>query len=480
MIGFKKTSLVCFLIAVAVVSIFIFKYKDVYFRKAVFIPDLKAENISAVNAYGFAWSKNTGWISFSSTNCNSNGDNFTEGGINNTNYPQCPDGAPSNISYGVALSADNTLSGYAWSDNIGWISFWGADVVGCPRGACQSRLIGSDFWGWARALSSGAGWDGWISLNSDNCDIDGNTYIDIACGGANDATTPIKPYKVSKNGEDFSGFAWGGAVVGWISFNRLNCDTNNDGKVDNGDCGGDGSKEIKPYKVTIPNISPVVDTLAVYAPSITDLCVKIPPEYKFSWNYIDFGDQSRYELQIDKNPDFSSPTVNIGFNSSLNYQFVPLGSALDSSYSNLLSYQNTIYYWQVRVFDDLGADSGWKYGGEFTTPDHMYPSQKITCSPDLGKTCPSNHSLLETVQFEDNSICYDSSNASKACAVLAWDFDGGGTDSTISNPTYKYNTIGLHPLIFRAGDGTFTCPSISYPIEIEETINPMWAEVVPK
>ncbi|MDD5032768.1 MAG: PKD domain-containing protein [Candidatus Pacebacteria bacterium] len=108
-----------------------------------------AEAGSAQNTTGFAWSENIGWISFN---------NLTGGGTS---------------SYGVNLNLDTGIfSGFAWSENIGWITFNAADLSGCPSGVCDARVdspadIGDEnlsIEGWARALSYGGGWDGWISL----------------------------------------------------------------------------------------------------------------------------------------------------------------------------------------------------------------------------------------------------------------------------------------------------------------------------
>ena len=76
--------------------------------------------------------------------------------------------APAPYDFGVDISAANGLfSGYAWSENIGWISFNSSDLVGCPSGTCQAsvNLTTGQVSGWARALSYGGGWDGWIKLS---------------------------------------------------------------------------------------------------------------------------------------------------------------------------------------------------------------------------------------------------------------------------------------------------------------------------
>jgi len=127
----------------------------------------------------YAWSSNVGWISFSGPG------------------------------YGVFEdSSTRVLSGYAWS-NIGWISFSASDGSH-PAGAAD--FITGQITGWARACSafadknacSGAldsnsgGWDGWIALSGTA--TDGSAY------GIIQGTSCA-----------WSGYAWGSDSIGWIS-----------------------------------------------------------------------------------------------------------------------------------------------------------------------------------------------------------------------------------------------------------------------
>ena len=136
---------------------------------------------------GWAWSENIGWISFNS------------------------DSDGSSIEYAVSIDTGNgKLSGYAWSENIGWISFNESDTGvppsddPCPDASCiakatpSGQLGSSDvpIYGWARALAHDGGWDGWIRFDHGKS---GEVYIDSS--------------------GDLHGWAWGGEVVGWISFN---------------------------------------------------------------------------------------------------------------------------------------------------------------------------------------------------------------------------------------------------------------------
>ncbi len=116
---------------------------------------------------GYAWSDTIGWISLSGSG------------------------------YGIYIDASGNLSGHAWSEHIGWISAQAADVVGCPTTPCQPKLTGTAMSGWLRAISAtGNGWDGWISLSGPG-------------------------YGVSNVNGTYSGYAWGSDVVGWINFSTV-------------------------------------------------------------------------------------------------------------------------------------------------------------------------------------------------------------------------------------------------------------------
>src|SRR3989344_3345155 len=145
--------------------------------------------LGSVKVTGYAWSDNIGWIQF---------------------YPDL-DGFG-----GVFYDTSNgQLSGYAWSDNIGWIKFDELSSYPAPgsdwvaKANTSSGLVS----GWARACAGTVpgdctsmtsrtdGWDGWIQFDT---------------GKSNPVTIDLT------NGEfrgEFHGYAWGSDVVGWISFN---------------------------------------------------------------------------------------------------------------------------------------------------------------------------------------------------------------------------------------------------------------------
>ncbi|MFZ3100247.1 MAG: hypothetical protein WA103_03390 [Minisyncoccales bacterium] len=136
------------------------------------------------NVGGFAWSENIGWVSFNSSDPGAGG-----------------------ADYGVNI-AESTgfMSGYARSENIGWVSFNVADAAGCggcSGGGCQAKVsLASnasgqhEISGWAKVLANGGGWDGCVSLRGSNYGVS----IDPVTG-------------------DFHGWAWSDMVLGWLSFN---------------------------------------------------------------------------------------------------------------------------------------------------------------------------------------------------------------------------------------------------------------------
>ena len=175
---------ICALLAiVAIVSIF----------------TLSKQNVSAIGTSislkRAIWSDNVGWMSVSSRNCDTNNNGSYDAG------DAAPSGCPTSglaPSFQVLLDEDTgILSGYAWSDSIGWISF--NETSGCPTGTCQPKIVSNKMQGWVKAIvADGNGWDGWISLGKQASDS-----VD---------------YGVTRSVNTFSGYPWGSDVVGWMDF----------------------------------------------------------------------------------------------------------------------------------------------------------------------------------------------------------------------------------------------------------------------
>ena len=149
---------------------------------------------------GYAWSNNIGWISMN-----------------------CKTGSPAGgdicgtSNYGVTVGTGGALTGFGWSDNLGWIKFGG--LSGMPAGGANavynagtgsitgfarfcSGMQGSQYFSINNNCSGSSrtdGWDGWVSLSGAS-----PSYGVVAgVGGA------------------FSGYAWGDEVVGWVDFSGV-------------------------------------------------------------------------------------------------------------------------------------------------------------------------------------------------------------------------------------------------------------------
>jgi len=275
---------------------------------------------------GWAWSETIGWIS---SNC--------------INQDTC-----ATIDYGVDIDVNDKFIGFAWSENIGWIDFAPAGPYPEIPNYSAKMIANNQVSGWVRALAYGGGWDGWIKMS------DGN-------------------YGVSLNGGEFSGWAWGSEVVGWISFNGANVTGGPDYKV-----------EISSYF----NSSPAQPGIpAVYKPSgvIWEHCLfKGKSMPVFYWTYFDPDNdpQAAYEIRINDNADFPEEPGPA--------EFTELVTGAGTSYNpshrleEWAEWMNwaTDYWWIVKVQDDQGNWSIWSEANLFTAPLHAYPWSDFSWLPE--------------------------------------------------------------------------------------------------
>jgi|GEM_PF-3102873 len=351
------------------------------------------------NVSGYAWSENIGWISF----------NNTSGG-GGTNYGVKID----------ALSGD--FSGYAWSENIGWISFNRVDTGDPPSAPfndgsgpiARYNLTTREITGWARVLANGNGWDGWIRF----CDSSVPK-----CSAANQIA------KIDTSG-DWQGWAWSDIVAGWIN---LNC-------ASQGNCG------VSNYKVqAVTNRAPIATNLSVTSIADSNYCTV--PSHKLSWTYSDQDNnpESKFQLQIDNNNDFSSPeidrTINLivesGDNNSQQAQVsVPV-------MADKLTYGEITYYWRVKVWDSHSLSSSWINGASFKTAKHAFPVVNF-------KAFPVNPSMNEVVQLTDLTT--------GVVAITSWTWiipDVAYQDNTTvnsQNPKVKFTATGTKNINLAATD----------------------------
>lgn len=356
------------------------------------------------NASGFAWSENIGWVSFNCTNDH----NEIQPGVQT-----CIDMGGKD--YGVNVRQDDYLEGYAWSSNIGWISFNLADT-GAPPGQYDysnqgyiAKLQGTNLRGWARALAGmddpNDGWDGWIKLKSPPNEEPPSYGV---------------TYNISNS--EFSGWAWGDAVIGWLSFN----------------CGNEGTCLTSDYKVVADtNQPPSAGSLKVEGnySGAGNACFS-PPDHTFTWNFSDSdGDpQDAYQLQIDDSPTFASMPEEGGTPDAWDVDTGKVLTLIDprpterkvnvvkSPSASTIGYNRT-YYWRLKVWDQV-EDSGWispnPANSPFSTAPHVYPTS-------LFNFAPASPSEGEEITFTQASICYDINNNQISCPAIdgnySWDFD---------------------------------------------------------
>ncbi len=146
---------------------------------------------------GYLWSDAIGWVS---TNC-------LTGGPTGNNI--C-----ATRNYSLAVDASGYVTGYAWSDNLGWIKFGGLSSFPTGGGttAQNAQIVANSLIGWARACagtqstdcssmtSRTDGWDGWISFNGTGYGITLNAGTFAPCQVGSTSC------------------AWGDVNVGWIDF----------------------------------------------------------------------------------------------------------------------------------------------------------------------------------------------------------------------------------------------------------------------
>jgi len=463
---------------------------------------------STGNVSGFAWSSNIGWISFNSNDCDNNG----------TIYSGTPAGCPSGNPYrSYAVSIDNdtgNFSGYAWSSNIGWISFnrCGTDNncstndgdTGNPpnsptndpgSGTGPIAKVELDYaspnygqiTGWAKILAVGE--DGWIRFDHssgssgpfpipfpfDDIDVDdsGTTFplpfpfddIDLVAGsGSSDANA-----KIDINTGIFSGWAWNGndngTGIGWISFN---C-------ADDSGCSHD-------YKVkALLNRKP---TIALMQAPAVNYCNHPARTASLLWSYDDpDGDpQSAYQVIFREG---ATVLLDTGKCSAVDSDCIIIPSATSYPVSTIrnLSY-GTTYNWSIIVWDSHNAQSLTYNSGDFVpsatfkVPDNEYPDPYFTWYPN-------KPSAGEEVRFVDKSFYYPSAtpstrvNCDESTCSVRWEFSNGvivpDASSTITTFANVGNISATSTVTDSNGGHSYSCSTSTAGFTTKRKL-PTWIE----
>ncbi|OGY50338.1 MAG: hypothetical protein A3J65_00120 [Candidatus Buchananbacteria bacterium RIFCSPHIGHO2_02_FULL_45_11b] len=165
---------------------------------------------------GWAWADTIGWVSLNNQTCAPKYLDPDLAGI-------CG-GIDPGIDYQAVATANDTIEGWAWSDNAGWICFGLTCNETCEGGAClapygnlETTLDTNDsdtenppLLGWARILSLGD--DGWISLNCLNDDVCGASDYQVRLGNSSFGKDANKETRLT-----LKGWAWND-YLGWLRF----------------------------------------------------------------------------------------------------------------------------------------------------------------------------------------------------------------------------------------------------------------------
>jgi hypothetical protein len=182
-----------------------------------------ATNISAVTTQHWAWNDSIGWINFYSTG-NVVVTSTQLIGYANSSFGfialDCASSPTGNtcgtVNYKVTNNGAGTLSGYAWNDGIGWISFSCVNTGGCGTSS-YGVTINSDGslhgYAWSDAV-------GWISFNCQEPGICGTSNYDVvtswgsapAVGTLDSATFDTG----SSTGAELNSVIWHGSLNGLL------------------------------------------------------------------------------------------------------------------------------------------------------------------------------------------------------------------------------------------------------------------------
>lgn len=396
--------------------------------------NIKVSAASSDLSSGWAWSSNIGWISFNCTN----------------------EGVCSTFNYGVTVEQPSAgkkkLSGFAWSSNIGLVTFNEADLGGCPGPPCKAEVdfLDGAVSGWARAwscISPGCtgGWDGWIHLS-------GPTYSSPDLSGNGGVT-------LNKTSCQLLGNAWGGGdnanFPGWIKFRGT---------------AGDGS----PYGVDL------VPSACNQAPIASLSCqnsVDGIPSTECT-TYLTGGAAIPLAI-VNSSSDPDGDTLTCSWTASGPGSF----SSSKSDCSNwIISYPSSAVGNGGSVF--LAVDDG--KGGTDTesvsgisvrdlSPDFLC-SLTSASGPFVSCTSiASQVSVGQTIWFQDSSTSVNTSISSRS-----WTFSGGSPPSAgdVMKASTKFTSQGSKSVSLTATDVHGVSITKSYPFTVKPPL-PQFKEVKP-
>lgn len=419
------------------------------------------------NVSGFAWSENVGWISFNGSDCDNNctGATCTSDGA----PAGCPAAGVTYSDYGVKIdSVSGNFSGFAWSANVGWIYF-GPDAnlagYGMVRASdAPATVSNSQIWGHHNSGTGAvSGWAKILSLGNDG-------WISLGDDDIGDGN----PYgiTISTSTGDFSDHAWNGnnggnSAIGWVSFNCLQ-----GGPAGGSFCFSDGGRD---YKVNATvNQPPYITDLS--APNFTAVqaCSGSVKTVILRWDFNDddFGTESKFQVKLYD----SAGTLfhDYGEMAGPAEQFlVPAG---DLAYG-------AEYRWSVKVWDTSNFPSAETFfntasghtlnGGATPTDTRNFKIYNNEFPNPYFTWFPSSPSIGEEVEFENISVYYDGSSADNANWVFSEPLVNVNGTSTVVHQFYDPTGFSATSTVF---DGNGYSCSTSTNVNVLKKKLPSWIE----
>src|SRR5574343_100048 len=449
----------------------IYMYKNIIRIVKTYLPVLAfvvflfigSQTASAANGKhelsGYLWSDNIGWISL---NCSDR----SVCSINN--YKVVFDGST------------GEFSGYGWSSNIGWVSFQesgGCPTIPTPTGKCKPVAImsssgtnGSYFphvLGWARAvaassMTSGA-WDGWISLSCYNTSI---------CSTSNFGA------KIPNNGSSgptagkMSGYAWGSTAVGWVDFSGVTVTPD------------DTELVLESDKTEVPNIGETV-TLTWKSPKNTSYTSCVASGGDTDWNGSRStalpqsltvtvpSDPTTFEIECDTGSKKDKASVVVDVNYVWGRSLTPDPAVVLSGGSSTLSWatsgnvpKNTV----CGATPNLWTSKTTYSGSEVITNIVNGISRYYKCTPPAGSgdpiTAQANVRVLSVARFTRDA-CY---KAAAKGPTINWSAPNA-TQCVITDPTSDTYVVGSSGLQrFPGGAGTYSIECTAGSFSVDSTL----------
>lgn len=405
----------------AILMIFIFSFliwkswnkNDIEKAKADLFPP-SAPLTEFNNIRGWAWSENIGWVSFS---CHDTPDACA---TNNYGAHALTTSDLSDSSFNSGYD-EGALVGHAWSESLGWISFKRSEVA--PNGSTDFPNSDDPYpsKNYTAKVNTDGTVQGWARALSGIGETTWDGWIKFS-GTAQD----LNPYGVKFASGVFSDYAWGGEMIGWLKFSGPGYQTSID----------------PPVSISLPTVSNLNADFA-------DVCVDNKnPRFSFAYNSPGGNGVSLQKIDIEiikQGGDFASPFKTIVDSSRTdapgsNVSIVYIGNDLDRNFN---------YDWRLKVTDAFGFDSGWieEAGSpDFYVEPNKRPAVNFSWTPKL--LVPDTNiyftGATTTVDIAD-ATCYtgDIARECMGSETFLWTIqDATPATSILANPTVQFTSSG--------------------------------------